>query len=147
MPAEHDGKSLFRFELRFSEDFPGKAGLLALLRDEAFRVTNGTVRQAVRVEPGRNRRWTIAVRPDSYGDVTVELPATTDCAAAGAVCTEDGRPLSNSVSATGAWSAPELAFLDAATAERRVEPHRYAGFPIGGPVGATGVGSAGVGRR
>ena len=137
MPAEHDGRSLFRFELRFSEDF----GRLSyqLLRDTAFRVTNGVVRQARRVEPGQNRRWTIAVRPHSYGDVTVELPATTDCAATGAICTEDGRPLSNSLAATVTGAPPELAFLDGADRERRVEPKRAAGFPIGKPVGATGV--------
>ena len=47
-----------------------------------------------------NQRWTITVRPRSSEDVTVSLPATTDCDAAGAVCIEDGRPLSNSNSAT-----------------------------------------------
>ena len=99
MPAEHDGKGLFRFELRFSEDFRGLLDY-KLLRDEAFRVTNGIVRQAGRVEPGQNRRWRIAVRPGSDGNVTVELPATTDCDAAGAVCVDDGRPLSRGASET-----------------------------------------------
>ena len=99
VPAEHDG-SLFRFELRFSEEFKGPAGMLARLRDKALRATNGTVEQAKRVEPGKNRRWTIGVEPDSHEDVTVELPATTDCDAADAICTKAGRPLSNSLSAT-----------------------------------------------
>ncbi|MDE0421151.1 MAG: fibronectin type III domain-containing protein [Gammaproteobacteria bacterium] len=99
VPTAHDG-SLFRFELRFSEEFKGTAGLLARLRDKALRATNGTVRETKRVEPGKNRRWTIGVRPDSHVDVTVELPATTDCSAADAVCAADGRPLSNSLSAT-----------------------------------------------
>ena len=137
MPAEHDGSSLFRFELRFSDDFRGRLPY-KLLRDLAFRVTNGTVRQASRVAQGQNQRWMIAVRPDSYKDVTVTLPAATDCAAAGAVCTEAGRPLSNSVSATVVSSVEELTFLASASRERRVEPHRSAGFPIGVPVAATG---------
>ena len=171
MPAEHDGSSLFRFELRFSDDFRGRLPY-KLLRDRAFQVTNGTVRQAKRVAPDQNQRWMIAVRPDSFEAVTVTLPATTDCGAAEAVCTEAGRPLSNSVSATvpgltplpattdcgtagvvctearrplsnsvstmAVSSAAELTFLAGASRERRVEPHRSAGFPISVPVAATG---------
>ena len=137
MPAEHDGSSLFRFELRFSDDFRGRLPY-KLLQDQAFRVANGTVRQAWRVAQGQNQRWLIAVRPDSYKDVTITLPAATDCAAAGAVCTEAGRPLSNSVSATVVSAVEELTFLASASRERRVEPHRSAGFPIGVPVTATG---------
>ena len=41
-----------------------------------------------------NIRWEITVSPDSDGDVTVTLPATEDCEAQGATCTEDGRMLS-----------------------------------------------------
>ena len=56
MPAEHDGKRLFSFELRFSEDFPGRLRY-KLLRDEAFQVTNGRVRIARRMAQGQNQRW------------------------------------------------------------------------------------------
>ena len=48
MRAEHDGKSLFTFELRFSKDFPGRLRY-KLLRDEAFEVTNRRVRVAKRM--------------------------------------------------------------------------------------------------
>ncbi|MDE2906702.1 MAG: hypothetical protein OXQ28_11530, partial [Acidobacteriota bacterium] len=137
MPAEHDGVNAFEFELRFSEDFPGRLPYTRL-RDEAFEVTHGTVQRARRVEPEQNQRWTIEVRPDSHEDVTVVLPAATDCDAAGAVCTESGRPLSNTTSATVVGSVEALRFLDGAGAERRVEPHRAAGFPIGDPVAASG---------
>ena len=105
MPESHDSKTVFEFELRFSEDFPGQLRY-TVLRDEALRVENGTVRDAARVDEERNQRWTIEVRPDSHEAVTIELPATTDCAAAGAVCTEAGRPLSNSLSATVAGLPP-----------------------------------------
>ena len=105
MPAEHDGSKIFRFELRFSTEFDS-AGLRTVLKDAAFRVTNGTVREATRATAGKNRRWTIGVRPDSYRAVTVELPATTDCTAHGAVCASDGRPLSNGNSATVAGLPP-----------------------------------------
>ena len=50
--------------------------------------------KARRLEPPDNIRWEITVTPDTEAVVTVELPATTDCEADGAVCTEDGRPLS-----------------------------------------------------
>ena len=44
---------------------------------------------------GSNIGWTITVTPDSAAAVTVILPVTTDCDADGAVCTADGRKLSN----------------------------------------------------
>ena len=98
VPAEHDGGSLFTFELRFSENFPGRLSY-KLLRDEALQVKNGRVRRVKRVAPRQNQRWTITVEPTSSEAVTLTLPAATDCAAPGAVCTEAGRVLSNTVSA------------------------------------------------
>ncbi len=99
VPASHGGGGEeFSFELRFSEDFAGLS--YRKLRDEALEATNGRVTGARRVTQDRNRRWTITVRPSSSDAVTVTLEATTDCSAAGAICTPDGRPLSNSVSAT-----------------------------------------------
>ena len=91
MPAEHDGRRLFSFELVFSENFPGRLPYRTL-RDSAFTVTNGRVRGAERVVKGENRRWKITVRPSSNDDVTITLPA-------GSVSTESGRPLSNNPSA------------------------------------------------
>ena len=92
MPAEHDGVRLFNFDLVFSENFPGKFPYTTL-RDSAFTVTNGRVRGAERVVKGENRRWRLKVRPSSNDDLTITL-------AAGAVSTESGRPLANTVSAT-----------------------------------------------
>ncbi len=99
LPAEHDGKRLFRFELRFSQDFPGRFDYKRL-RDHAFQVENGVVREAKRVAQGQNQRWRIAVRPASYDDVTLVLPAAADCTAPGAVCTAAGQQLTNTVAAT-----------------------------------------------
>ena len=93
-PDSHDGQSKFTFELRFSEEL----GLsYKTLRDHAFTVTGGEVVKARRLEKGKNVRWGISVRPDSSADVTIALPATTDCDATGAICTEDGRMPSNSL--------------------------------------------------
>ena len=104
VPSEHGGKgSEFSFELRFSEDFGGRLPYKKLL-DEALTVTNGRVRGggrgAKRVARNQIQRWTITVRARSSEPVTVSLAATSDCTAAAAICTPDGRPLSNSVSAT-----------------------------------------------
>ena len=97
MPASHDGTD-FTFGLVFSEEFPLS---YRTLRDEAFSVTGGTVRRANRQQRGSNLRWTIRVRPASANDtVTITLPETADCAATGAICTADDRPLSHPLSET-----------------------------------------------
>ena len=70
------------------------------VRDHAFDVTNGEVLRAQRQEPGRNRRWTITVEPVSHSDVVISLPGGRACGTTGAICTGDGRKLSNGNSAT-----------------------------------------------
>ena len=47
-----------------------------------------------------NISWRITVEPGGNGDVTITLPATTDCTDDGAICTEDGRMLSNRLELT-----------------------------------------------
>ena len=95
--ASHDGESEFTFDLRFSEDFPIS---YKKLRDHAFEVTGGTVKKAKRLEQGSNIGWRITVKPDSDGEVGIVLPETTDCDAQGAICTGDGRMLSNRLELT-----------------------------------------------
>ena len=98
-PDSHDGRKKFTFELRFSDELK-QSFSFKTLRDHAFTVTGGKVVRAKRLEKGGNARWEIHVRPDSNNDVTIVLPATTDCDAAGAICTEDGRMLSNRLELT-----------------------------------------------
>ena len=98
-PGSHDGQSTFTFELRLSEA-PRNGFSYVTLRDHAFTVTGGELTGARRLEQGENLRWQISVEPDSGGDVTIVLPATTDCEANGAICTEDGRMLSERVEIT-----------------------------------------------
>ena len=91
MPATHNGSN-FTFDQTFSEEF----GIsYVTLQDDAFSVTDGEVTSARRLTQGSNIGWTITVTPDSATDVTVVLPVTTDCEDEGAVCTADGRKLSN----------------------------------------------------
>ena len=96
-PASHNGTDVFTFEIRFSEELKVS---FKTLRDHAFIVTGGTVMKAKRQVQGSNIGWTITVQPDSNGAVTVVLPATTDCAGLGAICTEDGRMLSEGLEFT-----------------------------------------------
>ena len=96
-PGSHNGQEKFTFELRFSEEL-GTGFSYKTLRDHAFTVTKGTVVGARRLAGGSdtpNIRWEVSVSPDSSADVTVELPATTDCNAQGAICAEDGSVLSS----------------------------------------------------
>ncbi len=96
-PATHDGSSEFTFDIKFSEEF----GLsYRTLKFHAFNVTGGSVARAQRTDKPSNILWRITVKPVGTGDVTIELPATTDCDADGAICTGDGRKLSNSLSFT-----------------------------------------------
>ena len=96
VPSEHDGSTVFTFRLRFSED---PAVSYEVLRDRAFSVSGGTVKKARRVD-GRNDLREIHVQPETTGEIRIDLPATTDCDAVDAICTEDGRPLSHSLSET-----------------------------------------------
>ena len=96
--TSHDGQAEFTFELRFSENLKGFS--YKTLLDHAFTVTGGEVKRVHRLASGSNIRWEIAVSPDGDGTVTIVLPVTTDCAANGAVCTGDGRKLSNRLEIT-----------------------------------------------
>ena len=100
VPSSHDGTTAFTFELRFSESVAGLS--YRTLEDSAFEIDGGAVDGARRLQQGSNQGWRVTVRPDSDAAVTIELPATSDCGAAGAICTrgDDQRPLSNSLSAT-----------------------------------------------
>ncbi len=103
VPAEHDGSSVFRLELVFSEAvFDGTEPFdKNQAIQDALQVTGGTVAGRRRADPNVYDRWILRIRPSGDGDVTVGLPATTGgCSAAGAICTPNGRPLSMPASAT-----------------------------------------------
>ncbi len=96
-PTTHNGSTAFTFDLEFSEEF----GLsYKTLRDHAFNVTGGSVQKVQRTDKPSNISWRITIKPNSTGDVTIELPPTTDCNTTGAICTGDNNKLSNSLSFT-----------------------------------------------
>ncbi len=121
VPSEHDGSTVFTFRLRFSED---PAVSYEVLRDRAFTVTGGDVKKARRVD-GRNDLREIHVQPETTGEIRIDLPATTDCDAVDAICTEDGRPLSHSLSETIA-SPVGISVADARVDENGGAPLAFA---------------------
>ena len=98
-PTSYNGSDEFRIRIAFSEE-PKTGFSYKIMRDHAFTVTGGSVTGARRLEPLSNIGWEVVVEPDSNGDVTIVLPATTDCNAQGAICTGDRRPLSNRLEVT-----------------------------------------------
>ena len=103
-PTSHNGSDSFRIRVAFSET-PESGFSYTTMRDHAFTVTGGDVTGARRLVSGKNLRWEVTVQPSGNADVTVELPVTTDCAAQGAICTDNDEKLSNSLNLT--VSGPE----------------------------------------
>ena len=96
VPAEHGGER-FTFDLAFS---PEPNVSFRVLKSHAFDVNGGTVGRAQRKTRGSNSGWTISINPQGSEAVSITLPATTDCDADGAICTDDGGMLNHSTSDT-----------------------------------------------
>ena len=92
LPASHDNQP-FSFRIAFSEAVETDA---ATLRDEALDLDGGAVTEAAGVDGG-TQYWDITVTPTPGAAVSIALAPTEDCAAAGALCTADGRGLSTGV--------------------------------------------------
>ena len=93
-PARHLGKWRFIVWIEFSEPVTIRAKEGA----KSLQVTGGRVMYAKRA--GGADWWEIRVKRDSQGPVTIRLPATSYCRAPDAVCTADGRFLSQELSLT-----------------------------------------------
>ena len=89
VPAWHASEG-FTFRVSFSHEVTVTE---AVMRDEVFAVTGGSVSSADRAAPPSNATWEVEVLPASSADVSVLLPATSGCAATGAVCTSGGLKL------------------------------------------------------
>ena len=122
VPTSHDGAA-FEFLLSFSEEPDSLFSYLNLKGDGrragALSVANGRLERTYRYGSGhRNLVWRIRIVPDSdAADVAITLLATTDCSAANAICTDNGRPLSVPVAATVPGLAPWLSVVDASEVE------------------------------
>ena len=92
LPAGHDGSTEFALQLVFSEPIETTEAAI----QQALIVTNGTV-TSVRQVDNRSDRWEITAIPHSNADVSMSLLATPSCDADNAICTADGRMLSQGV--------------------------------------------------
>ena len=101
VPTSHAGEDeRFIFHIQFSLE-PDLG--FENVRDHVLTVTNGEVTYVRRANPqadNPNSRWEITIEANSDRDITVTLPATTDCDDDGAVCTADDIMLSSSTSQT-----------------------------------------------
>ena len=119
-PAQHDGQKALEVQVAFSdpvyesEENVGEHGV----RVDGGRVTSSkrvgrqpagsaqahsATRSATGTAGGADDyeyRWEFEIEPDSYGDVTVSLEAWRPCEETGAICTADGRVLSQGISTT-----------------------------------------------
>ena len=100
VPTSHNGGDNFKFRIAFSEELETGFSYKTLRDDHVFTVEGGTVAGARRLVSGSNIGWEISVSPDSTGDVTITLPATTDCDAQGAICADGDKKLSNRLDRT-----------------------------------------------
>ena len=119
-PGRHDGEKRIKVRVAFSEPVEGSPQNVGA---HGVRVNAGRVTSARRVgggvpdgaaarsparssapaaggAPGAEVVWEFEVEPDSEADLTVSLVAGRPCEAAGAICTADGRALSEGISTT-----------------------------------------------
>ena len=96
-PPEHDGSSPFKVRIAFSDGIkmPGW-----MFQSYAVAVSGGRVTEAQRVDRRRKDLWEVTVKPRSHGDVVLMMAPGPACGKTGAVCTPDGRALSNVISTT-----------------------------------------------
>ncbi len=94
VPNAHNGTSAFRFTLSFSEDVKNR-------RDDilgaALTVVGGSITDARQDHEASHRVWRVTVQPDGAEAISITLQADRDCATDGAVCTEDGRRLTQTI--------------------------------------------------
>ena len=83
--------------MAFSEPLSWMTG--RRLREDVVAVSGGRATSAGRVNRRRDL-WQLTVEPDSLADVTVTLAAGAACDSPAAVCTADGRSLSQGISTT-----------------------------------------------
>ena len=119
-PERHDGTKRVKVRVAFSEPIDGtpenvgehgvdvEGGRVTSVRPVGGNAPGGAgTRKGTRSPDGRNAGqedrevvWEIEIEPDSDGDVTVSIEAGRPCDEEGAICTADGRSLSEDISTT-----------------------------------------------
>ncbi len=118
-PPGHSGDGMkFVVRVKFSEPVTVSA---RSLRNHALTVTDGVIDGLWQVANGSGEKkgdlWAIRVMPTSTRPLALTLAATPDCAAQGAICTADKRPLSRSISLSVPGPGHEITVADAEVQE------------------------------
>ena len=92
--SEHDGETPFMVELELSESLDSGSRWPSAA---SFKVKGGSVESVRRFRP---YRFHVHVKPKSWKDVTVTLAGGRACSEEGAICTPDGRSVSNTSTMT-----------------------------------------------
>ena len=121
-PGEHKGKGKGKFTVKVAFSAPVAGRVRAAAR--TIQVTGGTLKRVRRA--GGADRWALDIQPSSNAAVTLTLPATTDCAVRGAICTADGRKLGTALTHT----VPGPASLSVADASAQEGPGATIDFPV-----------------
>ena len=99
VPASHNGTA-FDFQVEFSEAVSATADQMR----SAVSASGATVTAAA-LAAGSDTVWNLTVTPSGTGTVELSLGLTENCTDTGAICTSDGRKLSNAVAHQVAFSA------------------------------------------
>ena len=123
-PAEHDGRTAFRFRISFSEDLgPGFPAAKLRRAFEILQSGYGTLRltpQVRRLEKGKSRDWEVIVKPKgnvTKGAIQIGFRASEGCESSASVCTADGRALTNRLPYRAVLGPPSLSVSDAEAEE------------------------------
>ena len=95
VPANHDAAE-FTVRISFNEEF----GIDPSTLEQAVTVAGGTLTGTARTDEQSDQDWTLTVNPAGNDDVTITLTRNSDCSATGALCTEDDRPIAQTISTT-----------------------------------------------
>ena len=98
VPTEHDGSGSFELRFHLSEEPAGLS--YRTVHNGLFDVSGGSIGRAGRLQKDNNTGWGLRVEPAGFGDVTLVVRETTDCAGTPGVCTSDGRMLGGGLSVT-----------------------------------------------
>ena len=94
VPQTHDGTSAFEFTLSFSEDVAnGKDDITGAV----LTLVGGSISDASQLRSPSHKEWRVRLQPSGAEDVSIILQADRDCETSGAVCTEDGRRLTETI--------------------------------------------------
>ena len=95
-PTMHDGKTRFTMNLESSDPVRNTEDNL---RDRAIKISGGNTTKVMRVNPDHDL-WEIEIEPSGSGNVVVTIEGEGRCGDPGTLCTEDGEPFEETVTAT-----------------------------------------------